>query len=74
MEKPDDGLIDELYQLFEHFDANEDGRIDEEEFGRMLDKLGSTSPPEVRSLEFAAMDGNADGLVELKEFADWWLD
>ena len=63
-----------LLELFEHFDRNGDGRIDEDEFGQILDKLGSESSPEVRSLEFAAMDANADGEVEFKEFADWWFD
>jgi len=29
---------------------------------------------EVRALEFAAIDRDADGLVGFEEFADWWLD
>jgi hypothetical protein len=39
-----------------------------------MEKLGWHSPDEVRSLEIAAIDGNADGLVEFEEFAKWWLD
>lgn len=68
--EPDDSLL----RVFERFDANKDGLIDEGEFGRILDRLGWDSPVEMRSLEFAAIDCNSDGLVEFQEFADWWLD
>jgi calcium-binding protein CML len=65
---------DELLRVFERFDANGDGLIDEEEFAEMLTSLGWDSPAELRSLEFAAIDSNGDGLAEFGEFADWWLD
>jgi len=68
------GPQDRLRRIFERFDTNRDGRIGEQEFGAILDRLGWDSPPEVRSLEFAAIDSNSDGLVEFQEFADWWLD
>lgn len=66
--------VDKLLRLFERFDVNRDGLIDEHEFSNILDRLGWTSPEEVRSLEFAAIDSDSDGLVEFQEFADWWLD
>ena len=66
--------VEKLFGLFERFDVNEDGLIDEEEFGNILNRLGWTSPDEVRSLEFAAIDSDSDGLVGFQEFADWWLD
>jgi Ca2+-binding EF-hand superfamily protein len=74
MEKAETGAGENLSELFESFDTNKDGLIDEEEFGAIMEKLGWHSPDEVRSLEFAAIDGNADGLVEFEEFAKWWLD
>lgn len=64
----------DLYLLFKRFDTNEDGLIDEKEFGEILESLGWDSPPELRSLEFAAIDGDDDGLLEFQEFAAWWLD
>jgi Ca2+-binding EF-hand superfamily protein len=64
----------ELRILFERFDANGDGLLDEREFGELLNELGWDSPAEVRSLEFAAIDNNLDGLVEFDEFSDWWHD
>ena len=74
MEDDTTGQGDSLLPLFERFDTDKDGLIDEKEFGEILDSLGWSSPTEVRSLEFAAIDSNSDGLVEYQEFADWWLD
>ncbi len=74
VEKAGTELTDELFRLFERFDTNGDGLIDEAEFGEILASLGWDSPVELRSLEFAAIDSNADGLLEFQEFADWWLD
>ena len=65
---------DELFEIFRSFDRNGDGLIDEQEFGRLLESLGWDSEPEVRSLEFAAVDSNYDGLLDFREFADWWND
>lgn len=67
-------LRDHLVRLFKRFDIDGNGLIDEQEFGNMLEALGWDSPVEMRSLEFAAIDSDADGFVRLQEFADWWLD
>lgn len=64
----------ELVRLFERFDTDRSGYIEEKEFGLILDSLGDTEPDEVRSLEFAAIDSDVDGKVHFREFADWWLD
>ena len=64
----------ELFQLFCRFDANNDGLVDENEFLALLDSLGSHPTNEILSLEFAAIDSNADGSVEFDEFKAWWLD
>jgi len=74
MEKENTERNESLLQLFKGFDTNDDGLIDEEEFGQMLEGLGWDSPAETRSLEFAAIDRDSDGLVRFQEFADWWLD
>ncbi|MDX1481806.1 MAG: EF-hand domain-containing protein [Woeseiaceae bacterium] len=63
-----------LRSVFRQFDANGDGLINESEFNEMLVRLGWVSTVEVLSLEFSAIDGNDDGKVEYREFADWWQD
>jgi len=74
MKKSGAGQDDKLLRLFESMDTNKDGMLNENEFSQILELLGWDSPAELRSLEFAAVDVNADGLVEFEEFADWWLD
>ena len=74
MEKEKAEQNERLLRVFRSFDTNNDGLIDEEEFGQMLESLGWDSPLETRSLEFAAIDRDSDGLVKVQEFADWWLD
>lgn len=64
----------ELVRLFNRFDVDKSGFIDEQEFGLILDSLGYDENDEVRSLEFAAIDEDEDGRVRFREFADWWLD
>jgi len=74
MGQEENGPNVELFVLFKRFDTNNDGLIDETEFGQILERLGWDSPPELRSLEFAAIDSDGDGLLEFQDFADWWLD
>ena len=64
----------ELIRLFNRFDHNKNGFIDEREFCKILDSLGYDESAEIRSLEFAAIDDDEDGKVRFREFADWWLD
>jgi calmodulin len=65
---------DRLKKLFDRFDSNCDGLVDEDEFREVLRSLGETPTDELLSLEFAAIDANADGKVEFEEFKEWWLD
>jgi calmodulin len=65
---------DALFRLFVRFDTNGDGLVDENEFLKILQRLGGNSTDEVLSLEFAAIDTNTDGVVGYQEFKDWWLD
>ena len=65
--------IEALLQLFNRFDTNGDGLINEQEFGILLQTLGETPSDEVLSLDFAAMDANDDGRVDFEEFKLWWL-
>jgi calcium-binding protein CML len=64
----------ELIRLFNRFDSNGNGYIEEAEFHKILDSLGYDENKEVRSLEFAAIDDDEDGKVRFQEFSDWWMD
>ncbi len=64
----------ELARLFARFDVNKDDHIDEGEFGLLLRALGEVIPKSNLTLQFQIVDTNGDGIVDFKEFVDWWLD
>ena len=65
---------DALLSIFKRFDTDGDGLISEAEFRGILEALGSYSSDEVLALEFAAIDADADQMVDFGEFMAWWLD
>jgi Ca2+-binding EF-hand superfamily protein len=63
---------DPLRDRFDGVDGDQDGRIDQEEFGRLLDKLGlGYEDAQVRAA-FTSIDVNGSGQIELEEFRAWW--
>jgi Ca2+-binding EF-hand superfamily protein len=67
-------IENELLRLFTRFDTDRDGLIDEQEFRGILQTLGEDPSNEVLSLNFAAIDSNSDGMVNIRELTRWWLD
>ena len=64
----------ELARIFARFDMNKDDHIDENELGLLLRALGEDIPKENLSLHFEIIDTDGDGIVDFREFVDWWLD
>ncbi|HVJ14458.1 MAG TPA: EF-hand domain-containing protein [Polyangiaceae bacterium] len=61
-----------LRARFDRCDHDGNGKIDEKEFGEMLDGLGlGYSPAQVRAA-FEGVDVNGSGLIDYDEFARWW--
>jgi len=61
-----------LKARFQRSDRDGNGRIDEKEFGEMLDALGlGYSPAQVRAA-FEAIDVNRSGSIDYDEFVRWW--
>ncbi len=74
MNVTNDKMRAELLELFDRYDVDNNGLIDEFEFGQILTALGEDSAEETLSLQFAAIDTDGDGAVRFQEFVDWWLD
>ena len=64
--------IDELKESFEYNDANEDGRIEFDEFVSMLEELESGISRNEARVGFTAIDGDHDGSIDFGEFVTWW--
>lgn len=63
----------ELRFEFKHVDTDADGRIGRAEFRDLLINLdGEMSELEMK-IGFDELDTNHDGLIDCKEFIDWWL-
>lgn len=64
--------IEELRESFAECDANNDGRIQLEEFTTLLANLKAETSPEETRLGFRELDTDKDGVISFAEFVAWW--
>lgn len=68
-------MTDQMERLEEHFkrfDHDENGTIDEREFGDLVRALGVHFSDEKVQVAFAAIDINDNGRIDFGEFSSWW--
>ena len=63
----------ELAELFQRYDADGNGRIDIDEFERLLRRLGEDRGQANLAVQFAQIDADGDGGIDFDEFVAWWL-
>lgn len=63
---------EELRETFEHFDRDDNGKIDRDEFGQLLDALGMDMTEEDKDVGFDIIDTNHNQEIEYREFLAWW--
>jgi Ca2+-binding EF-hand superfamily protein len=63
---------DELRREFQRFDADANGRIDEQEFSALVRSLGVNLSENRIAVAFGAIDIDASGSIEFGEFCSWW--
>ncbi len=62
----------EIRENFDHFDTDQNGFIDIEEFAHLLDSLqAEMSADEIRT-GFREIDADKNGLIDFDEFCAWW--
>jgi calmodulin len=66
--------IEEIREIFEHFDANHDGVIQRSEFKALLEALDADLEPEEVQAGLDALDDNHNGVIDFDEFLAWWSD
>lgn len=62
----------ELKEEFVLADRDLDGRIDYEEFARLMSGLDAGMSATDLRIGFHEVDTDADGLIDLCEFVEWW--
>lgn len=64
--------LQEVREIFDHFDKDGNGTIDPNEFADLLDALGSGFSDQEVQLGLEAIDLNKNGRIEFNEFLKWW--
>lgn len=64
--------IAELRESFNYNDPNADGKIDLDEFRRMLDDLEAGVSADEARIGFDEIDTDDDGAIGFDEFISWW--
>ena len=64
----------ELRKNFKHFDTNNDGKIELDEFAALMNALGASDSDEEIAIGFDAIDTDSSGVIEFDEFAAWFSD
>ncbi len=72
--KPSEEELDELRETFDYNDRDGDGMIQLGEFAEMLDELEADMSDQETRTGFQDIDTNDDGLIDFKEFVDWWVE
>ena len=76
MDEPQSLSEEEARELRESFDYNDrdgDGRIEFDEFVKMLEELEAGASEEEARIGFREIDTRQDGSIAFDEFVDWWL-
>jgi Ca2+-binding EF-hand superfamily protein len=74
MDKPTEEQLDELRETFDYNDTDSDGKIELDEFIEMLDELDAGMSERDARVGFQDIDTNDDGLIDFREFVDWWTE
>lgn len=65
--------IEELMQMYSHFDGDGNGRIDRGEFKQLMAALGTLAPDDELDMGFDAIDEDGSGTIDFHEFKGWWM-
>jgi len=64
--------IEELEASFDHFDRDNNGRIDLDEFMALIAALDDEIGSAEARIGFSEIDVDGNGSIDLDEFMSWW--
>mgnify|MGYP006309173809 CR=1 FL=1 len=62
----------EVRETFDHFDEDDNGEIDREEFADLMAALSADMSEDELDVGFAAIDTDGSGLIDFDEFYEWF--
>jgi len=62
----------ELLDIFQRYDRNRTGSIEQREFARLLEALGQNINDEELAIAFDIIDTERTGKISWKQFKNWW--
>jgi Ca2+-binding EF-hand superfamily protein len=62
----------ELLDIFQKYDRNRTGYIEQREFARLLEALGQNITDEELAMAFDMVDTERTGKISWKQFKNWW--
>jgi Ca2+-binding EF-hand superfamily protein len=66
--------LGELKETFEYNDLDGDGKIEFNEFFKMLNALEAGATRQEARIGFDEVDTDDNGLIDLDEFVAWWTE
>ena len=64
--------MDEICEIFDHFDKDGNGTIEVDEFSDLLSALGAEMGAAEVAVGLEALDTNGNGRIDFDEFVAWW--
>lgn len=66
--------LEEIREIFAHYDHDHNGVIDRDEFGALMRALDEMIAEDEIAAGLAILDDNENGVIDFDEFIDWWAD
>jgi len=70
--KPSQDKLDEIQSNFDFFDDDNNGKIELNEFIKLLNIIEPTSTKQQAEEGFKIIDDDNNGVIDFAEFINWW--
>ncbi len=67
-------MLDEIREIFDHFDKDGNGTIESPEFAALLQALGADMSDREVAVGLEALDTDGNGRIDFDEFVSWWAE
>lgn len=69
-----DDELAEIRENFDHFDQDQNGVIDREEFAKLMRAIDDQITDKEVADGLSILDSNRNGVIDYDEFIEWWAE